>query len=146
MVRQNIFELLEDLDLGKVCQDLDRYRAPASFHNGESNESNTLNLTPGILTIPQTSDTTGRQTKEISPVGLEEHLFVDAINKTYTNRLRLKQRIKRFYELKNSVINQMSTSVSYQGGGSNEGTIKDSSLGRLLKLEERIDIQLFRLN
>ena len=66
LVRQNIFELLEDLD---------RYRAPASFHNGESNESNTLNLTRGILTIPQTSDTTGRQTKEISPVGLEEHLF-----------------------------------------------------------------------
>ena len=65
----------------------------------------------------------------------EEHLFSSEINKTYTNRLRLEQRIKQFYGLSN-----LSTNDSNQKKGST------SSYDTLLQLEKRIDVQLFRLN
>jgi len=63
-------------------------------------------------------------------VALEEHLFSSDINKTYANRLRLKQRIKQFYGLTNMKV-ENNTVIPYD---------------TLLKFEERIDIQLFRLN
>ena len=44
------------------------------------------------------------QSYEWGQTTVEEHLFSSDINKTYTNRLRLKQRIKQFYGLKPSII------------------------------------------
>jgi len=68
-------------------------------------------------------------------VGFEEHLFSSEINKTYTNRLRLEQRIKQFYGLSSSITKLL----DQKKGGS-------SSYDILLQLEKRIDVQLFRLN
>jgi hypothetical protein len=48
--------------------------------------------------------------------GLEEHLFSSEINKTYTTRLRLEQRIKKFYGLKN-----LSKTQSDHQGNLNDG-------------------------
>ena len=101
LVRENIFELLEDLE-----------------RSGAANNSRS--------TIHE-SDT--------KHVAFEEHLFSSEINKTYTNRLRLEQRIKQFYGLSN-----LSTNDSNQKKGST------SSYDTLLQLEKRIDVQLFRLN
>ena len=72
----------------------------------------------------------GRSVDIPTKVALEEHLFSSDINKTYANRLRLKQRIKQFYDLNNIKVDN-NTVIPYD---------------TLLKLEERIDIQLFRLN
>lgn len=97
LVRENIFELLEDLQ---------NFAGNAKATSLE-----------GSVDI---------HTK----VALEEHLFSSDINKTYANRLRLKQRIKQFYGLTNMKV-ENNTVIPYD---------------TLLKLEERIDIQLFRLN
>ena len=92
LVRENIFELLEDLELN--------IKEGSNFN-----------------------------------VGFEEHLFSSEINKTYTNRLRLEQRIKKFYGL--------SALPDTEGIHRKEGD--SSSYDTLLQIEKRIDVQLFRL-
>lgn len=104
LVRENIFELLEDLEL---------------------NMSEGNNFSMGL------SESLGSPER----VAFEEHLFSSEINKTYTNRLRLEQRIKNFYGLSHLPINN----PNQKKGGS-------SSYDTLLQLEKRIDVQLFRLN
>ena len=91
LVRENIFELLEDLELN--------IKEGSNFN-----------------------------------VGFEEHLFSSEINKTYTNRLRLEQRIKKFYGL---------SALPAHKGNRKEGD--SSSYDTLLQIEKRIDVQLFRL-
>ena len=104
LVRENIFELLEDLE---------------------------LNMSEGNKFSMGLSDSLGSPER----VAFEEHLFSSEINKTYTNRLRLEQRIKNFYGLSHLPINNR----NQKKGGS-------SSYDTLLQLEKRIDVQLFRLN
>ena len=125
LVRQNIFELLEDLD--------------NQLDGQGRNESS--------LPIAQTKNSESSIRKDPVGLGLEEHLFVDSVNQTYTNRLRLQQRIKRLYGLKARGsclpwIQKKGSSVSSFESFASERYAFDS----LLKLEDRIDIQLFRLN
>ena len=51
---------------------------------------------------------------EDNQLPLEEHLFSSDINKTYANRLRLQQRIKRFYGLKPAVMKSLLTDSDLQ--------------------------------
>ena len=102
LVRENIFELLEDLELN-------------------IKEGSNFNV--------------GFETFGSERFAFEEHLFSSEINKTYTNRLRLEQRIKKFYGL--------SALPDTEGIHRKEGD--SSSYDTLLQIEKRIDVQLFRL-
>lgn len=117
LVRENIFELLEDLELG-ISSPISSLRLPLNTKEGSS-------FNVGLS--KEGSFASER-------VAFEEHLFSSEINKTYTNRLRLEQRIKNFYGLSNLSIN----SVNQKKGDS-------SSYDTLLQIEKRIDVQLFRL-
>lgn len=114
LVRENIFELLEDLEL-----------------NMSEGNKFSMGLKPSVPNTKCLSDSLGSPER----VAFEEHLFSSEINKTYTNRLRLEQRIKNFYGLSHLPINNR----NQKKGGS-------SSYDTLLQLEKRIDVQLFRLN
>ena len=85
-------------------------------------------------------DLKGSTNMEDNQLPLEEHLFSSDINKTYANRLRLQQRIKRFYGLKPAVMKSLLTDGDLQYDQTH------GVWGKLLKLEERVDVQLFRLN
>ena len=111
LVRENIFELLKDLE--------------------------TFGSEHGVLDIEDIQGSSASE-RGFSPNpfdGLEEHLFSSEINKTYTTRLRLEQRIKKFYGLKNLSKTQ----------SDHQGNLNDGVWSSLLKIEERIDVQLFRL-
>ena len=72
LVRENIFELLKDLE--------------------------TFGSEHGVLDIEDIQGVPLPSGLFPNPFdGLEEHLFSSEINKTYTTRLRLEQRIKKFY-------------------------------------------------
>ena len=114
LVRENIFELLEDLEL-----------------NMSEGNKFSMGLKPSVPNTKCLSDSLGSPER----VAFEEHLFSSEINKTYTNRLRLEQRIKNFYGLSHLPTNNR----NQKKGGS-------SSYDTLLQLEKRIDVQLFRLN
>ena len=116
LVRENIFELLEDLELNM-----------SEGNNFSMGLSDSLG-SPERVAFEITKGNSER-------VAFEEHLFSSEINKTYTNRLRLEQRIKNFYGLSHLPINN----PNQKKGGS-------SSYDTLLQLEKRIDVQLFRLN
>ena len=72
----------------------------------------------GVLDIEDTQGSSASE-RGFSPNpfdGLEEHLFSSEINKTYTTRLRLEQRIKKLHGLKN-----LSKTQSDHQGNLNDG-------------------------
>jgi hypothetical protein len=139
LVRENIFELLEDLEKTELTPQ-GGYQVEDSLRQGNATRplkttsyhhlSNLASTSPGEITVLPTSSPE-------APL-LSEHLFSSEINKTYANRLRLGQRIKQFYGLSN--LESMSGVID-----SEATTSSSSSLNALLKLEDRLDIQMFRL-
>jgi hypothetical protein len=147
LVRENIFELLEDLEKTELTPQ-GGYQVEDSPWQGNATRplkapnalplkttsyhhlSNFASTSPGEITVLPTSSPE-------APL-LSEHLFSSEINKTYANRLRLGQRIKQFYGLSN--LESMSGVID-----SEATTSSSSSLNALLKLEDRLDIQMFRL-
>jgi hypothetical protein len=140
LVRENIFELLEDLEKteltphggyqGNATRPLKAPNALPLKTTSYHHLSNLASTSPGEITVLPTSSPE-------APL-LSEHLFSSEINKTYANRLRLGQRIKQFYGLSN--LESMSGVID-----SEATTSSSSSLNALLKLEDRLDIQMFRL-
>ena len=79
MVRENIYELLEDLENSKAMTS--EPRVLKSLRDSEEVRSGDYETSA----MNTTND------------GLEEHLFSSEIQNTYANRLRLEQRMKHFY-------------------------------------------------
>jgi hypothetical protein len=146
LVRENIFELLEDLEKT----------------DGTSVKWNVESANDSSLTTPVSFADLTRQAAlkagtngavvAVAAQRTQEHLLSSEIHKVYTNRLRLKQRIKQFYGLvtqqsfRKSGIgvdndDQSLRSEIQQGGTSSSSSVWNS----LLKLEDRLDIQVFRL-
>ena len=80
MVRENIYELLEDLENSKAMTSEPRV-LEKSLRDSEEVRSGDYETS----VMNTTND------------GLEEHLFSSEIQNTYANRLRLEQRMKHFY-------------------------------------------------
>ena len=137
LVRENILELLEDLQTYSESSERG-VLGSATQVGAHPNRNPQLQTSIGIngnLLKPPTKAT------PIDTIPFEEHLFSSDINKTYTTRLRLKQRIKQFYGLTNK-----SKSSSLINGKRDSEYRTQGVWDNLLHLEERIDMQLFRLN
>lgn len=75
----------------------------------------------------------------------QEHLLSSEIHKIYANRLRLEQRIKQFYGL---ITQQSFKAALLSSAGTKSRTASAATTSvwnSLLKLEDRLDIQVFRL-
>ena len=93
MVRENILELLEDLQVGDTPTRKQSFQT--SIGSSEREALGSATQVGGHSSQP----TAVIKTTPTDAIPLEEHLFSSEINKTYTTRLRLKQRIKQFYGL-----------------------------------------------
>ena len=133
LVRENIYELLEDLENSKAMTSEPRVlekslRDSEEVRSGDY-ETSAMNTTNN---------------------GLEEHLFSSEIQNTYANRLRLEQRMKHFYgftSLTTKLVKASNAkSKKLQKSTRNFHFGSQSVWDILLQLEERIDIHLFRLN
>ena len=149
LVRENISELLEDLEtfgsrssketstISSSGDSRGYLKALGNFEEIQSGNSGTF---PMNATVPSLGGNNA----------FEEHLFSSDIHKTYANRLRLEQRMKYFYGftslttkyLKASTAKSKKLKKSLQNFHFGSQSVWDI----YLQLEERIDIQLFRLN
>ena len=84
MVRENIYELLEDLENSKAMTSV----AAAEPRVLEKSLRDSEEVRSGDYETSAMNTTND---------GLEEHLFSSEIQNTYANRLRLEQRMKHFY-------------------------------------------------
>ena len=132
LVRENIYELLEDLENSKAMTS--EPRVLKSLRDSEEVRSGDYETSA----MNTTND------------GLEEHLFSSEIQNTYANRLRLEQRMKHFYgftSLTTKLVKASNAkSKKLQKSTRNFHFGSQSVWDILLQLEERIDIHLFRLN
>ena len=126
LVRENIFELLEDLE-----------KTDGTSVKWEVEQSKVITDELKDKAITQQASKAPLSTKQSSL--LQEHLLSSEIHKIYANRLRLEQRIKQFYGL----VTQRSFQKSLGEAATSSTTT--SVWSSLLKLEDRLDIQLFRL-
>ena len=133
LVRENIYELLEDLENSKAMTSEPRV-LEKSLRDSEE-------VRPGDYETSAMNTTND---------GLEEHLFSSEIQNTYANRLRLEQRMKHFYgftSLTTKLVKASNAkSKKLQKSTRNFHFGSQSVWDILLQLEERIDIHLFRLN
>jgi hypothetical protein len=133
LVRENIYELLEDLENSKAMTSEPRV-LEKSLRDSEEVRSGDYETSA----MNTTND------------GLEEHLFSSEIQNTYANRLRLEQRMKHFYgftSLTTKLVKASNAkSKKLQKSTRNFHFGSQSVWDILLQLEERIDIHLFRLN
>ena len=133
LVRENIYELLEDLENSKAMTSEPRV-LEKSLQDSEEVRSGDYETSA----MNTTND------------GLEEHLFSSEIQNTYANRLRLEQRMKHFYgftSLTTKLVKASNAkSKKLQKSTRNFHFGSQSVWDILLQLEERIDIHLFRLN
>ena len=89
MVRENIYELLEDLENSKAMTS-----EPRVLEGKTKYFSQIKSLRDSEEVRSGDYETSAMNTTND---GLEEHLFSSEIQNTYANRLRLEQRMKHFY-------------------------------------------------
>ena len=137
LVRENIYELLEDLENSKAMTSV----AAAEPRVLEKSLRDSEEVRSGDYETSAMNTTND---------GLEEHLFSSEIQNTYANRLRLEQRMKHFYgftSLTTKLVKASNAkSKKLQKSTRNFHFGSQSVWDILLQLEERIDIHLFRLN
>ena len=142
LVRENIYELLEDLENSKAMTS-----EPRVLEGKTKYFSQIKSLRDSEEVRSGDYETSAMNTTND---GLEEHLFSSEIQNTYANRLRLEQRMKHFYgftSLTTKLVKASNAkSKKLQKSTRNFHFGSQSVWDILLQLEERIDIHLFRLN
>ena len=135
LVRENIFELLEHLETGEN-NDL-------SLPVSSTMNDDLASISGYVPMVEEDDDEMVRFSDNLGWTPFEEHVSSSEIHQTYSNRLRLEQRMKWFYGLKTKAMFQKSI---LRSNGRNEENNAASIWAPLLKLEDRADIQIFRLN
>ena len=136
LVRENIFELLEHLE---TAENNDLSLSVSSTVN--DNLASISGYVPMVGVDDDDDEIIVNDDLGWTP--FEEHVSSSEIHQTYSNRLRLEQRMKWFYGLKTKAMFQKS--ILHSNAKTEENSTA-SIWAPLLKLEDRADIQIFRLN